>query len=766
MQDSFSREAFSSRLDSNFSLIASAGSGKTRAIVDRVTVMARQDPLGKTYFSRLAVLTYTKKAAHEMQERAHKALKDAGIDDAPLYKAFFGTIHSFCLSLIQSYGSYLGIPPSVEVSSNVQPLWDSFIQSLPSWQGGLSPEAIDSLSSFIKVSDYLRLARDYPPEAFPNIPAASLKTLREPDLLGLLHFKADKRNAASVRAGQALLQAWQEERTQGVAPSGFPSYSKGGKAFQELLTESFLPLKRSVAQHLCVFLRHLSQSYRNFRLAKRQLSYEDLVYYAQKLLETDPSAAILQHKGYLILLDEAQDTDKQQFQLLLSLAGLWDIQKSCLSTDKPRKGAFCMVGDPQQSIYSQRASLSFYQGVHDTLTQSGALEELKFTTTMRCSSTIVEAVNTVFPSILDKSRPGQVHFVPLQAVPHKGPGRMSLWTVPAADTLDERQKIQAQAHYIAERLSKGELPLKHYGDLAILCPRRQWLLDMAAALKDYNLPFQIHSSQHLLRDDPAYAWLCALFTVLERPSDAFEIAGVLRELYGLADADIAKYVKMFYQKDALHPLNLVAPPSHEGNVFAALESLSQLRLAIKGCSLAQAFERIVQHTRLEDRLDSLPEGLHRPGFSLHRLALEAQKADIKQYSFSQFAKTLRQGLETEAPEAPPLHNHIQLYTCHKAKGLEFETVLLPFLSRKISRAPIEYPHLSCIGDRQELLLDASQLSAELKDTDLAYFESELGRLLYVSFTRAKEELILVDSSANGTEGCPSFAQFLDIEQLR
>ncbi len=101
MQDSFSREAFTKRLNSNFSVIASAGSGKTRAIVERVIHLSSQANHSGKDLSALAVLTYTQKAAQDMYERACKALSATQQSPISLHKAFFGTIHSFCLSLIQ-----------------------------------------------------------------------------------------------------------------------------------------------------------------------------------------------------------------------------------------------------------------------------------------------------------------------------------------------------------------------------------------------------------------------------------------------------------------------------------------------------------------------------------------------------------------------------------------------------------------------------------------------------------------------------------------
>lgn len=765
MQDNLSREAFIQRLDRNFSVMASAGSGKTRAIVERITHLARQAQHNGQDLGALAVLTYTQKAAQEMQERASKALTDAQQSPALLHKAFFGTIHSFCLSLIQTYGVYIGIPPGVEVLPPHQDLWEGFIQSVSSWDSFLDPQYLEQLNSFLKLSDYLQLPKEHPPEAFPRVVASELKRLKEPDLYPLLNFKGDKRNQAQVHAGQAFLQSWKMSRELGHFPSGLPVFTKGGKAFQDLYTECFQPLKDNLSRYLGCFLQTLAEGYRRFRLSKRKLNYDDLVYYARQLLKEPTSRALLKAKKYIILLDEAQDTDPQQFQLLLALVNLWDVDKDCISPENPRPGAFCMVGDPQQSIYSQRASLSFYQSLHENLKNSGALDELTFSTTLRCEKAIVEGINTLFPKILTRTALGQVDFVPLQAAPHKERGCIRVWQVPGQEESYEKENLKAEAYFIAEKLAKSPPSLKHWGELALLCPRKQWLIELADALEAYRLPFQLHSGQKTLGEDPTYAWLTALFTVLERPTDSFEIAGLLREFYGLADASIAQYIKKFYQKNSLHPLNVLAPPSEESLVYQALESLKALRETLKGLSLTEAFQRILKHTAFEERIASLPLGLREGGISLESLYLRAKEADLNQLSLSDFAKNLRQGLPQTSPEQMSLHHHIQLYTCHKAKGLEFEVVLLPFLYRKVSRAPLTYPALYKVGDQTHLLLDASQLMSDLKELEQSYFEAELARLLYVSFTRAKRELILTQPEPKPALAVPSFAQFFDIQAL-
>ena len=110
-----------------------------------------------------------------------------------------------------------------------------------------------------------------------------------------------------------------------------------------------------------------------------------------------------------------------------------------------------------------------------------------------------------------------------------------------------------------------------------------------------------------------------MYTVLERPTDAFELSGLLRELYGLEDAAMARYIRTFYHKDSLHPLNLIAPPQDTSAVFQSLASLKHLREAIQGCSLAEAFQRIVKHICLEERLACLPQKVRERGLGLEQL---------------------------------------------------------------------------------------------------------------------------------------------------
>src|SRR5436305_14973461 len=87
---------------------------------------------------------------------------------------------------------------------------------------------------------------------------------------------------------------------------------------------------------------------------------------------------------FRVILDEAQDTEPAQFAVLLEAARpvSAEVSREWLQSGRsgPPPGHFCMVGDFQQSIYSERADLKFYKAVHNALIADGG-ESLEFSVT-------------------------------------------------------------------------------------------------------------------------------------------------------------------------------------------------------------------------------------------------------------------------------------------------------------------------------------------------------------------------------------------------
>ncbi len=83
--------------DGHYLVVASAGSGKTRVLTERVRHLLE----ARQIRSRILMLTFTNKAAEEMRQRLET------VPDLP-DRAFIGTIHSFCQSILEAHGRAVG----------------------------------------------------------------------------------------------------------------------------------------------------------------------------------------------------------------------------------------------------------------------------------------------------------------------------------------------------------------------------------------------------------------------------------------------------------------------------------------------------------------------------------------------------------------------------------------------------------------------------------------------------------------------------------
>ena len=140
--DQPNRERFVSELDKNFSVVAAAGSGKTRAITDRIVQIAKSEQ-ARDWLPQLVVVAFTNRAADEMQQRARAEVLQAGVPVeilAAFNRAFFGTIHAFCVRLLESYGHYLGLPPTFDVITDDDEVWNEFVQQQTTIGRSLSDE--------------------------------------------------------------------------------------------------------------------------------------------------------------------------------------------------------------------------------------------------------------------------------------------------------------------------------------------------------------------------------------------------------------------------------------------------------------------------------------------------------------------------------------------------------------------------------------------------------------------------------------------------
>jgi ATP-dependent exoDNAse (exonuclease V) beta subunit len=745
--DGNARQRFACELGRNFSVVASAGSGKTRAITDRVVQIARSSR-ALEWLPQLVVVTYTNRAADEMQQRTRQQiLEDPKLSKNPevieaFNRAFFGTIHSFCMRLLATHGHHLGLPQNLELITDDADLWNQFVQQYTTVGRSLTEGKRRLLLRHVQARQLMELAHNTdidltavePQTPYPNTDFAKV-------------YVANEKPSSNIARAKAELKRWEKRWRETDEFVPWPPCVTTSRDFVRIWRESFRPLRDWVnACALCV-AAEVQRDYREFRLERGLVTYADQVSLAGELMRVPEVARRIREKNYRVILDEAQDTDPQQFFVLVEIAratkatGAWVEDPS--GSAGPRPGHFCVVGDFQQSIYRDPADLARYRELHESLVATGAAEELKFSVTFRLDTAQLDFVNGTFGAILNNKH-GQVAFVELNPRPKILPGQVIRFDF-GCDVdlaLPELQRAILEASELASWLRDtglANLRAESWRQVAILCPRKAWLRPLRDALVDVGLPVEVHSESDREGESPAYAWLTALLMIMADPNASYEIVGVLREIFGLSDDDLHRFSQGYGAR-----FQIRARTTGSGVVADTLNRLSRIRKAIAHQPLFSAVQEIVRATQLSERLRSLPEAEFGDLSSeLDELLSITASAEADGLSPADFGQTLRTQFHATRETHPSQREAIQLITAHKAKGSEWQAVVVPFLTREVRDQPRRYPcavpNVKAPGAK--IIFDPTDFD-ECKDELKQVERQEMERLLYVALTRAKHTLVL------------------------
>jgi ATP-dependent exoDNAse (exonuclease V) beta subunit len=747
--DQPNRERFVSELDKNFSVVAAAGSGKTRAITDRIIQIAKSEQ-ARGWLPQLVVVAFTNRAADEMQQRARAEVLRVGVSVealAAFNRVFFGTIHAFCVRLLESYGHYLGLPPTFDVITDDDEVWNEFVQQQTTIGRSLSDENRRELLRHVQARALMELGRRADLE-WENPPAGKCP---DTDFSAVHRYSAKGPTLQTVPPYQKELkraeQRWRD--TQDFVR--WPICFSKAKDFVRIKREAFAPVRRWIDQAALCVAAEVQGDYREFRIERGLLTYDDQIALALELTKHPKIGHEIRERSFRVILDEAQDTDPHQFSLLLELTRPPKATGDWLETkaDPPRPGHFCMVGDFQQSIYRDRADLSKYRRIHETLVEVGAAEALQFSVTFRLDTAQLDFVNETFREILNDCDQ-QVAFVELNPRPKVLPGQVvRLNLQPANLRPDPRGKVSdaRKAAEEARQLGKwlqetglAKLRAETWRDVAVLCPRKEWLQTLRRGLRAAGLNVQIQSEKELKGDSPAYAWLTALLIVLSLPRCGYEIAGLLRELFGLSDHDLAVFSHGYGDRFQIETLTPGDDP-----VSKKLSLLAQIRLSILPLPLFDAINEIVSRTQLRERLNALPRAdFENLDGELDALLALAGSFEAEHMTWIEFAEHLRTHFADAREIRPSRPDAIQLITSQKAKGSEWQAVIVPFLTRDVRSASLRYPRLLKIRETGEtiVLLDGSDVTEEIDELLERASRQEMERLLYVALTRPQHTLVL------------------------
>jgi superfamily I DNA/RNA helicase len=369
--DQAERDQFAQAIDGNFSVVASAGSGKTHAITERILAIAASGH-ALEWLPQLVVVTFTNRAADEMQQRARERLLESGASlevSEAFDRAFFGTIHSFCLKLLRTHGHRLGLPASPELVTDDISLWREFVQQTTTVGHSLEPGQRRLLFRLVSAASVMELGRS---AKLASYDATAPGTCDRVDLEKLLALVPNHPSAkANVERSQRAAREWKRVMDETTEFAPLPDMVGKAADLREVWASTFTPLREWIQRAARCVGCEVARDFREFCLKRGVLSYDDQVTLALRLFKDPEAARRIREKKYRVILDEAQDTDPEQFMVLLHAAGAPSGGNSLASSMwpancvAPRSGHFCMVGDFQQSIYGRRADLEFCRRIHN-----------------------------------------------------------------------------------------------------------------------------------------------------------------------------------------------------------------------------------------------------------------------------------------------------------------------------------------------------------------------------------------------------------------
>jgi|GEM_PF-3070989 len=745
LRDRLDRERFEQEIETSFCVSAGAGVGKTTAIVNRIAEIARRQPES---LSKLVVVTFAKAAAEELRARARAKIfelpefrENAGWRREVLQhwpRVFFGTIHSFCLKLVAEEGHAIGLPEDLELCEGLveTECWNRFCESSALDACALPEQELGAALRFYSFEEVLKLARK-----LRTTEAQAILRGHRPLPMPVVTFAqalADDggRNAKgreNTVNNQRELRAWLAEFAQNGPFQKLPQFKTGSGTFKSAFAEELEPLTEWLERSLGCVAARLSLTYRAFRLEQQMATYDDQVQWAMDLVRNPVVLRRLRRREMRVILDEAQDTDAAMFSILSEIvrpaeAGEGDWRDG--EAEPPRAGAFCFVGDEQQTIYSDRADPAVYAKFIRAFEDGRGGERLEFFVTMRCPVKVVETVNAVF---FEGQRIVQEHVVfrELSAKPSARSG--AVWRLPLAVPIEEGvdaeflSECRQVAHFLRDQGTEG-LGVQRWGDVAIICPRRKWLTVAADCLREAGVPARLLSGRRCVGDHAAASWPAALAQVALHGWNEFERFGVLREIFGVSDRDYAQWKRGGRKSCALQAAEQVLAPLH-----ALLQE--------EHLSLSRFFERMLEVTELPARLLATGWDLV-PLERLRRLTLDEECAGT---SLRDWTRKLKLRLDEEDPAEIESPDAVTLLTGMKAKGLEWPVVVALGLGRGIRVLNQEFPYFAEQAEAARIVIAEGGLHETLKDGRTLDNYAKWQREFYVTMTRAKHLLVLPDS---------------------
>ncbi len=527
-------------------------------------------------------------------------------------------------------------------------------------------------------------------------------------------------------------------------------------ALNELPPASYTDAQWEVLEAIGNLLKHAIAALRVVFAARGKVDFTEVAQAALRALGDDDAptdlALALDYQVRHILVDEFQDTSISQYELIARLAAGW----------QPGDGrTLFAVGDPMQSIYRFREAEvgEFLRTWASGRIGAIALEPVRLAANFRSQAGIVDWVNGAFGPMMparEDAAAGAVPYAPCTAVhPSLAGAAVEVHSFFDGDYEGEAARVVELVEGV-----KGRDPDR---TVAVLVRNRSHLERIVPRLRAAGLRFRAIEIEQLGRR-PVVQDLLALTRAAAHPADRLAWLAVLRAPWcGLTLADLCALAEGTEGRTVWDLLHDDARLARVGADGAA--RLDRTRTVLAGLVAGRL------RTGLREQVENAWLALGGPACA-DDTALEDAAAYLDALEEAEAAGELRDRAQFEARIAalwalPDVHagaTDAQIMTIHKAKGLEFDHVIVPGLGRP-PRA--EDTRLFLWTEREagagtELLvapIEATGAGNEtiyrrLRAIDAERTEHEAARLLYVAATRARCRLHLLGEVKRDQHGDP------------
>jgi ATP-dependent exoDNAse (exonuclease V) beta subunit len=790
-------------LDESLFVEAGAGTGKTKALVDRLVALV----VSGIAIEQIVAITFTEKAAAELRERVRGELERAAQSGDPaghvraaldaLDAAPISTIHAFAAGLVRSFAAEAGVDPDFAVVDEIaaerrfQQRWRERLEQL-----GEDPRACEVFSRGLRLgllpANLEKLARDLwqrpdlatqalamPPLAAPAWPdfgalrselsgipigdkpvddQLAVRLRRLCGLVDLLVEASDVQREAllagggveSLKFGVSRVKVWGPNKASFVATA---------EQTRDTLVGLLARLRETALRSLVPYVARFVLDDRTARCQDGDLTFDDLITITSDLVAPDGDVRKrFRPRYHAMLIDEFQDTDPWQFDIARAFATDPD-------TGIQEPGRLFLVGDPKQSIYRFRnADMGIYNAARVELAAAG--ESVALVENRRSVQPIIDWVNTIFSGMFaDESQPAvspayramttvrddALAGLPLAVIGGVQPRDLlapAVRRIEAAHLASVCQRVVDGQWEVLDRADSRVRPAQ-YRDIAILMPARTGLPDIERSLERAGIPFRVESGSLVFQTQEVRD-LINILAAIDDSADQVAIVAALRSP-GLACSD----VDLVRHKLAGGSFNYLRPENPAGPVTDALARLRRLHDLRPSWSLATLAHEVLSETGII--ASAILDTRDRDSFRRGRFIVDQARAfeadgpqPLRAFVAWLEERSSRPLVDHEGAALDQDEDAVRVLTVHGAKGLEFPIIIMAGFGTDprspgvptFAVDPASGELAVCVGAKSRGNQCTAGPVAAIDENEKKHAAAEQIRLLYVAATRARDHLVL------------------------